>query len=130
MKFYKFIDYLHRRFFIDFRYDEDFLLSELHEPIIFSTEQYENETALQRQIRIIKLILLTKSGAKVRAQFSPFHDYPELLKWYRDKRQISYLDFCGNSNIVENIKDSTIRLLLKTEPKKIKYEDLDLSVSL
>ena len=134
--FYKFRGFNdNRKYFINFRFDEDFLLENYNKYITLNwSVKYENETEEHQLMRLAALVLFYKSQNQYpdikQIDLNKDTFIKDILFWGYNFNQLSFKDFYeGNKKVIGrlNTTSSDVRLLLKTNPKEFKSSDIDFS---
>ena len=134
--FYKFKGFNdNRRYFINFRFDEDFLLENYNQFITLNwSDRYENEKESQYLLRIAALVLFYKMknqypDIKIK-NINSDNLQRDILYWGSNFNQLSFEEFYKDNKKVTGrmlVAPTDVRLLLKTNPKKINSSDIDFS---
>jgi hypothetical protein len=121
-----------RRMFINFRFSEDFFKKYYNEKILFDwsmPRDDENDTVAAR--RFATMLLYYKVNKIIPCiKISPNNEglLLDIIEWGRSGSQSSFYKYYEDNKKVLNRADraaSDLRLLLKTDPKKLQSSDID-----
>lgn len=127
--------FLNRMIVVDFTYDKEFFLDNFTDKIFFKIDKKESELELNYLLRLAKITLIYKNkNLHFPILNNAKQDFEELIiKWAMSKTQDSFIEFYKDNNKALsqlNGLDSELRLLLKTNPRKIDIKKIDLDSNL